>query len=406
VEASRILIGVVGKTNVGKSTFFAAATEVPVEIGNRPFVTIDPNVGVAYTRKRCAHVELGLPRCDASNSLCVEGWRFIPVKMMDVAGLVPGAHQGRGLGNRFLDNLRRADVLLLVVDAAGSTDPEGVPVKPGTYDPVEEVKTIVNEIDEWMFQVISKDWDKFARTVDTSGILDVPGAIAQRLSGLSIRKVHVIQALEDTGLSDKKLSNWTRDELKLFIKTLRRVAKPIVVVANKADIPVAAENIERMRRELPYPVIPASAAAELLLRRLSKAGVVKYIPGDPSFTVLDESRIDGKTKKMLEIVRDVMRKWGGTGVQRAIDTAVQEVLGMIAVYPVDDPNKYTDKQGRILPDVLLVPKGTTARQLAYLIHTDLGKTFLYAINAKTKQRVGESYILRDGDVIKIVAAAR
>ncbi len=406
MEASRILIGVVGKTNVGKSTFFAAATEVPVEIGNRPFVTIDPNVGVAYTRKRCAHVELGLPRCDASNSLCVEGWRFIPVKMMDVAGLVPGAHQGRGLGNRFLDNLRRADVLLLVVDAAGSTDPEGVPVKPGTYDPVEEVKTIVNEIDEWMFQVISKDWDKFARTVDTSGILDVPGAIAQRLSGLSIRKVHVIQALEDTGLSDKKLSNWTRDELKLFIKTLRRVAKPIVVVANKADIPVAAENIERMRRELPYPVIPASAAAELLLRRLSKAGVVKYIPGDPSFTVLDESRIDGKTKKMLEIVRDVMRKWGGTGVQRAIDTAVQEVLGMIAVYPVDDPNKYTDKQGRILPDVLLVPKGTTARQLAYLIHTDLGKTFLYAINAKTKQRVGESYILRDGDVIKIVAAAR
>ena len=406
MEASRILIGVVGKTNVGKSTFFSAATEVPVEIGNRPFVTIDPNIGVAYTRKRCAHVELGLPKCDASNSLCIEGWRFIPVRMMDVAGLVPGAHQGRGLGNRFLDNLRRADVLLLVVDASGATDPEGVPVKPGTYDPIEEVEAMIREIDEWMYQIVSKDWDKFARTVDTSGVLDIPGAIAQRLSGLSIRKVHVVQALEKTGLGDKKLSTWTREDLRTFMKTLREIAKPIVVVANKADVPIARDNIERMRKQLPYPVIPASAAAELLLRKLSKEGIVKYIPGDPSFTVIDESRLDKRIRKFLEIVEDVMKTYGGTGVQKAIDVAVQDVLGMIAVYPVDDPNKFTDKQGRILPDVLLVEKGTTARDLAYLIHTDLGKTFLYAINAKTKQRVGESYVLQDGDVIKIVAAAR
>jgi len=406
LEASRILLGVVGKTNVGKSTFFAAATEVPVEIGNRPFVTIDPNVGVAYTRKRCVHVELGLPKCDAANSLCIEGWRFIPVRLMDVAGLVPGAHEGRGLGNRFLDNLRQADALLLVVDAAGATDPEGVPVKPGSYDPLEEVKMIVSEIDEWMFQVVSKDWDKFARTVDTAGTLDVPGAIAQRLSGLSVRKPHVVAALEKTGLADKKLSSWTRDELRRFIVAVREASKPIVVVANKADLPAAEENIERMRRELPYPVVPASAAAELLLRRLAKAGAVRYLPGDPTFEVVDESKIDERTRRLLDIVRAVMEKWGGTGVQKAIDTAVQDALGMIAVYPVDDPNKYADKQGRVLPDVLLVPRGTRARELAYMIHTDLGKTFLYAINAKTKQRVGESYELQDNDVIKIVAAAR
>ncbi len=406
MEASRILVGVVGKTNVGKSTFFAAATEVPVEIGNRPFVTIEPNMGVAYTRKRCAHVELGLPKCDAANSICVEGWRFIPVKMMDVAGLVPGAHEGRGLGNRFLDHLRRADVLLLVVDASGSTDPEGVPVKPGSYDPVEEVRLMVREIEEWMYQVVSKDWEKFARTVDTGGVLDVAGAIAQRLSGLSISKPHVVEALERTGLAAKKLTTWSRDELREFIVELRRVAKPIVVVANKADIPAAEENIKRMTRELPYPVVPASAAAELLLRRLARAGVIRYIPGDPDFEVIDESRLDKRTLKMLDIVRGVMRKYGGTGVQRAIDLAVQDVLGLISVYPVDDPNKYTDKQGRVLPDVLLVPRGTTARQLAYMIHTDLGRTFLYAINAKTKQRIGESYVLQDGDVIKIVAAAR
>lgn len=407
VEASRILLGVVGKTNVGKSTFFAAATEAVVDIANRPFVTIKANVGVSYVRKTCAHVSLGLPKCDANNSLCIHGERFIPVRMMDVAGLVPGAHKGRGLGNRFLDDVRQADVMLLVVDASGSTDPEGVPVKPGSYDPVEEVKEILNEIDEWMYSIVARDWSKFARTVDTSGTLDVPGAIAQRLSGLSIRKPHVIEALEKTGLMDKKLSSWTNEELRTFMKTLRRVAKPVVIVANKIDIPIAEENVERLRQEYPeYPVVPTSAAAELLLRKLSKAGAIEYLPGDKSYTIVNENAIDEKTRRLLAIVDKVLERWGSTGVQAAINKAVFKVLDHIVVYPVEDPNKYTDKEGRVLPDALLVPRGTTVRELAYMIHTDLGKTFLYAINARTKQRIGESYILQDNDVVKIVAAAK
>ncbi|MCE4620079.1 MAG: redox-regulated ATPase YchF [Desulfurococcales archaeon] len=407
MEASRILIGVVGKTNVGKSTFFSAATETLVEIGNRPFVTIEPNVGVGYVRKKCVHVELGLDRCDAQNSVCLEGWRFIPVRMMDVAGLVPGAHEGRGLGNRFLDNLRQADVLLLVVDASGSTSPEGVPVKPGTYDPVKEVADMIREIDEWMFSIISKDWDKFSKAIDTGGVIDVPGALAQRLSGLSIRKTHVIAALEETGLGDKKLSTWSREELREFIVTLRKIAKPIVIVANKVDLPGADDNVKRLREAYPdYPVIPVSAAAELLLRRLAKRGVIRYLPGDPSYEIVEESLIDERTRRMLRIVDLILEKYGSTGVQKAVNTAVLDVLRQISVYPVDDPNKYTDKNGRVLPDVLLVPEGTTARELAYMIHTDLGRTFLYAINAKTKQRVGESYKLQDNDVIKIVATAK
>lgn len=407
MEASKILLGVVGKTNVGKSTFFAAATETVVEIANRPFVTIEPNVGIAYVRKTCVHRELGLEKCDASNSLCVSGERFIPVKIMDVAGLVPGAHEGRGLGNRFLDNLRQADALLLVVDASGATDPEGVPVKPGTYDPVEEVREILYEIDEWMYSIAARDWAKFSKSIDTGGVLDVPGAIAQRLSGLSIRKPHVIAALDKTGLGDRKLSSWSSDELRTFVKTLREISKPVIIVANKVDVPTAWRNVERLRQAYPsYPVIPVSSAAELLLKRLAKEGAIRYLPGDPSYEILDESRIDEKTRKLLEIVDRVLEKWGSTGVQAAINTAVLDVLDHIAVYPVDDPNRFTDKNGRILPDVLLVPRGTTARDLAYIIHTDLGKTFLYAINAKTKQRVGESYVLQDNDVIKIVAAAR
>jgi ribosome-binding ATPase YchF (GTP1/OBG family) len=407
LEASNILIGVVGKTNVGKSTFFAAATELSVQIENRPFTTIDPNLGVGYVRKKCVHVKLGLPRCDASNSVCLDGDRMIPVKMMDVAGLVPGAHRGRGLGNKFLDDLRKADVLLLVVDASGSTDPEGNPVKPGTYDPAEEVKQMLMEIDEWMFSIISKDWDRFARHVDTGGVLDIPGAIAERMSGLGIRKHHVVRALEASDLTDKPLTKWSREELKLFTHELRKAAKPIIIVANKVDIPEAEDGVKRLREELPdYPIVPASAAAELALRRAARAGWIRYKPGDPDFEIIDESKLNHRARELLEAIRErVLRKWGSTGVQQAINKAVLDVLGMIAVYPVEDHNKYTDRKGRILPDVVLVPRGTTVRELAYKIHTDLGRTFLYAIHAVTKQRIGESYVLKDDDVIKIVAAA-
>ncbi len=407
MEAGNILVGVVGKTNVGKSTFFAAATEVPVKIENRPFVTIDPNVGVAYVRKRCAHVELGLPRCDPVNSMCVEGWRFIPVKMMDVAGLVPGAHAGRGLGNRFLDSLRRADVLLLVVDASGSTDAEGVPVGPGAYDPVEEAKAMIREIDEWMFQNIKRDWERFARRVDTGGTIDLVGALAQRLSGFEIRRSHVAEALEATGLAEKRLSTWSDEDLKTFVSEVRKRAKPIVIVANKVDLPGAEENVKRLERELrEYKVIPASALAELFLRRAAKSGAIKYLPGDPDFTEADTSKLDSKARRILEKIREeIMRKWGGTGVQQALNTAVFDALGMIVVYPVEDINRYSDRNGRVLPDALLMARGSTARDLAYRIHSDLGKTFLYAIDARTRQRLGESYVLRDGDVIRIVAAA-
>ncbi len=398
------LLGVVGKTNVGKSTFFAAATLVPVEISNRPFTTIKPNIGVAYLRKRCVHEEFGTP-CNPQNSACVRGYRLIPVKMLDVAGLIPGAHMGRGLGNKFLDDLRQADVLIHVVDASGSTDREGNPAPPGTHDPVEDVKLIEEEVDAWFYTVVSKDWGKFARTVDTSG--EKPAdALARRLSGLSIRKEHVVAALQETGLEGQKLSTWREEELRLFASTLRRVSKPMIIAANKADIPEAEDNIKRMREELPGRIIvPTSAVSELALRKAAKAGYIEYLPGDPDFNVVDESKLTPKQRKALDYIREhVLKKWGSTGVQEAINKAYFEVLRMITVYPVEDANKLTDHHGNVLPDVFLVPEGTTARELAYMIHTDLGKTFLYAVDARTKTRLGEDYVLRDNDVIKIVAA--
>ncbi len=399
------LAGVVGKTNVGKSTFFAAATLATVEIGNRPFVTLEPNVGIGYVRKKCVHVELGLPRCDPVNSLCIEGWRFIPVKLIDVPGLIPGAHRGRGLGNKFLDEIRQADALILVVDAAGATDPDGNPAPPGTSDPVEEVRLMEREIEEWMLSILKKDWDRFTMKVHVTGAR-AEEALAQRLSGLSITKTHVEKALKAAGLEEKPLQSWSEEDMRAFIRELRR-AKPTIIAANKADIPEAEDNIKRMMRELrDYIVVPTSAAAELALRRAARAGLIKYLPGDSDFEIIDEKRLNRKQLQALEYIREnVLKKWGSTGVQQVINKLFLNLLEMIVVYPVEDANRFTDSKGRILPDAYLVPKGTTARQLAYMIHTDLGKTFLYAIDARTKKRLSEDYVLKDNDVVKIVAAA-
>lgn len=406
MEPTSALLGVVGKTNVGKSTFFSAATEIEVPIENRPFVTIQPNIGIGYARKRCVHVELGLPKCDASNSACIMGYRYIPVKMMDVAGLIPGAHEGRGLGNKFLDDLRRSDVMLLVVDASGSTNEEGMQVAPGTYDPVNEVKFVIDEIDEWMYQSIKSDWDRIVRLASLGALKDPIGEFAQRVSGFGISRDHVEQALAKIKVSDTELPKLPPEDLRRLVLTLREMTKPMVIVANKIDIPTAEKNLHRLSEAFPqYPVVPTTALGELLLRKLSKKGVVDYMPGDPEFKIKDRSSLDSRTSTALEMLKGLMEKYGGTGVVQAINAALFNVLNLIAVYPVEDFNKYTDRQGRVLPDVLLVPRGSTARDLAFRVHTDLGRTFLYAVNAKTKQRVGANYTLNDDDVVKIVASA-
>lgn len=407
VLQTNILIGIIGKTNVGKSTLFSAMTLIPVKIENRPFVTIEPNIGVGYVRSKCVHTELGLPKCDARNSICVNGIRFIPVKLIDVAGLIKDAHQGRGLGNKFLDDLRQADVLIHVVDAAGSTDEEGRPVKPGTHDPYEDVIQIEREIDLWMYSIIKRDWDKFSKTLDHLQFSEAVARLSQRLSGLSIRSVHVEKSIRELDLDKKKFSLWSDKDLFEFTVALRKISKPIIIAANKADIPEAKDLIKSLIERLKDRVIiPVSAEYELALRKASKQGLIKYIPGDESFEIIDRNRLTSQQIRALEMIREFMRENHGTGVQRLLDTAVFQMLDMIVVYPVEDPNKYTDSSGAILPDALLVRRGTTAREFAYMIHTDLGEGFIYAVNAKNKNRVGADYILNHNDVIKIVSAKK
>ncbi len=398
------LLGVVGKPNTGKSTFFCAATLATVEIANYPFTTIKPNRGVGYVRTPCVHDEFHV-KDNPKNSLCIDGSRMVPVELVDIAGIVPGAWEGRGLGNQFLDEIRRADALIHIVDASGGTDCEGKSCKPGEHDPLEDVQFLEKEITMWMVTILKKDWPKIARTAeqDKKGIAH---HLEDRLTGLSIKKQYVNEAIRKAGLSVDKPATWSDDDFYRFVDTLRRISKPVLIVANKVDLPAAQANVERMKK-LDYIVIPASAEAELALRRAAEKGLIEYKPGDKDFAIKQPEKLSAGQIQALERIREKIVKTNGTtGVQEAINTAYFKLLDMITIYPVEDLEHLADHNGRVLPDTYLVPKGTTAHQFAYVIHSELGDNFLYAVDARDKRRIGEDAILKDRDVISIVSTKK
>lgn len=398
------MLGLTGKPNVGKSTFFSASTLVSVAIANYPFTTKTANIGISYVRVPCVCKEFNV-QDNPSNSLCLNGVRLVPVKMIDCPGLVPGAWQGRGLGNKFLDEVRRADSLLLVVDASGSTDMEGRPVDRGSFDPTEDVRFLEKEFDMWLAEIIRKDWDRMARTVEsTHESLVVP--LEEKLAGLQITRHHIADAMGKLDLDKKKPTAWSSEDFEAFTHTLRKTCKPILIVANKIDMPEAQGNVERLKM-LGYDVVACSAESELILRLAAEKKLINYTPGDADFEITNPNVLNEKQRNALAAVRErVLKPYNSTGVQPAVNHAFFQLLNMIAVYPVEDVEKMSDHKGRVLPDCYLVPYGTTAREFGSLIHTELGESFIYAIEVRSRRRVGEDYVLQNKDVIKIVAGKR
>ena len=391
-------IGLLGKTNVGKSTFFSAATEAPVSIGNFPFTTIEPNVGVAYVMTDCACNHFKIQH---DNSLCKNGTRYIPIKLIDVAGLVPGAHEGKGLGIKFLDDARQAEALIHVVDVAGVTDIQGQPVPPGTHDPMEDIEFVVDEFDLWFKDILKREWPKLTKEIEQKRIKIVEG-IANRFSGLGIKDYHVQQVLQKLDLLTKKPPEWQDSDLTLFSKELRRNTKPILIAANKADLCKDLGILEKIKKD--SKVIACSAETELLLRKATKAGLVDYIPGNSDFKIKEHVQVSAQQQKALDLVKSVFSKINSTGIQNVLNTIVFDVLKLIVVYPVEDEGKLCNKDGQVLPDARLLPINSTAKELAQTIHADLAKGFLHAIDVKTKQRIGGDHQLKNGDVIKIVSS--
>ena len=386
-----VSIALAGKPNCGKSTFFKAATLANVEIANYPFTTIDANHGVAYVRTDCPCRELKL-----TCGHCRDGVRFVPIELIDVAGLVPDAHKGRGLGNAFLDNMRQAKAIIHVIDVSGGTDIEGTPVPVSSHDPVEDIAFLEHEITMWVFGILKRNWERLSRKVQAEG-LKLEETIAQQLEGAGITEQHVKTALTRLKLPRDRPHMWTDEQIIQLSDTLRAESKPMIFAANKIDV-APQDNIEKLVK---LGAIPVSAAAEVALRLADKSGAVKYIPGDPDFVELPG--LSDAQKEALSKIRALMNKNGGTGIQKCINETVLRLLDLIVVYPVEDENRYSDKNGRILPDAFLLKKGSTPKDLAFMVHTDIGKGFLYAVDARTKMRLGEKSELKNGDIVKIVA---
>jgi ribosome-binding ATPase YchF (GTP1/OBG family) len=382
-----MLIGIVGAPNKGKTTLFSALTLKYAEISPRPFTTINPNKGVAYVKVDCVDKELGV-KCNPKNSICINGKRLIPVNVIDVAGLVPGAHLGKGMGNQFLNDLATADALIQVVDASCKTDAFGNPCE--YFNAIEEVKFVREEIEEWLFGILkrnikAKDFEEFA----------------QVLSFTRAKRETIEKAIEDAKLVYS--SSWSDEELREFVKSFIKLNKPIVVALNKADLEESQKNIPKLIEEakkIGVKAIPTSAEIELALRRANEKGIINYVPGEGDFEIKGGNE---EQVKALNKIKEILKRIKTTGVIEILNEVVFNVLNAIVVYPVEDENKFTDHYGNVLPDALLMPKGSKVIDLAEKIHSELAKNFLYAIDAKTKKRIGKDELLKNNDVIKIVA---
>jgi hypothetical protein len=387
-----MLIGIAGAPNKGKSTLFSAITLTNAEIAAYPFTTIKPNRGVGYVYKKCVDADLGV-RCNPRNAACVNGMRFIPIKLIDVAGLVPEASKGKGMGNQFLSDLMTADAIILVIDASGKTDTSGNPCN--GCDPTDDVSAVIKEISDWLSSIIKKNMPSIKKTRDETD------ALAGVLSGLNIDRDSIISS---AGRMQLQLGNikWSDTAIDAFASELIKTSKPIVVAANKIDA-ASKDTLDMIKNQLEdFLVIPCSAVIELAIKRAEKEGILKYDIAENRIVRLKDVDIDRKAA--LEFIEGFLKSHD-TGVSRLLNETVFKGMDMIAVYPVHDENKYTDGEGNILPDVMLFRRGSTALDMATAIHKDLAKGMLHAIDARKKRRVSKDYLLNDGDVIKIVSAS-
>lgn len=389
----------------GKSTFLNAACLTNAKVSEIPFTTINPNHGVANVRANCVCKELNL-RDNPQNSTCIEGNRFIPISLMDVAGLVPDAHKGKGLGNRFLNDLSKADILIHILDITGSLDKMGKRTIEGSNDPYEDILFLESEINLWFKQILEReDWNKFVKSITRERGKFV-NELYNRLSGVKIRKSDIKKALNNSNLENINPSSWSEENLILFTKKLREISKPIIIAANKIDKSNGKEKFKELKMKYDAPIFPCSALAEHVLRKFDENSMLNYIPGSNNFHINQKEKLSQKELDILKNIKEkILNTYNSTGVQDILNYAIFNIANQICVYPVSDLNNYTDNKNNVLPDAILVNKGTLLRDFVRdKIHSELAEHFLFGIDARTKKRIGENYELKNNDIIKIVTS--
>ncbi|MEK6889393.1 MAG: redox-regulated ATPase YchF [Nanoarchaeota archaeon] len=389
-----MLIGLVGRPNAGKSTFFKAATLVDVLIANYPFATIKPNRGIAYVKIHDLASDFG-KSSNPREGYVKKNFRFVPFELMDVAGLVAGASEGKGLGNEFLNDLSTADSFIHVVDMSGETDGEGKPTK--DYYPGEDIKIVEKELDLWYLGILKKAWGVFARTVEMQK-KKFEEAVAKQFSGLKVSEEDVRHVILKGKLNVEKPTAWGDNDLFEFARALRKYTKPMIIAANKVDRPNGKVNLDKIKLEFDYPIIPCFAEGELALREADKHGMIEYIPGDKEFKIVKE--LSSGQKTALDNISKVMEEYGSTGIQEVLNKIIFDILKYNAVYPAG--LKLVDSKGNVLPDCYLMPPGATALDFAYRLHSDIGRDFVKAVHIKTRQGVGKDYVLKNGDGLEIL----
>ena len=397
-----MLIGIVGKPSSGKSTFFKASTLAEVEIANYPFTTIKPNHGTGFVKVDCVDKEFNV-KCNPKFGYCIGGKRFVPVDMLDVAGLVPGAHEGKGMGSEFLNDLNQADALIHIIDISGSTDEKGEEVPTLSYDPANDIRFLETELDMWYLRLIKKGWEDFVKkTVQEK--TELHKALVKHLSGLGVTETLVESLLKKLNVDDD-MKKWDDGILKGIAIELRKKTKPMIIACNKIDVPGAEKNFEKLKKEFKDDIlIPCSAESELALREAAKHDLIDYIPGENEFKIKNEEKINEKQKKALEFIeQNVLKKHHTTGVQEVLDKAVFDLLKYITVFP-GGVNKLQDQHGNILPDCFLMPQNSTALDFAFKLHTDIGNNFIKAIDVRSKKPVGKDHLLKNRDVIEIATS--
>jgi hypothetical protein len=389
-----MLIGIVGKPNVGKSTFFKAATLSEVLIANYPFATIKPNHAMAYVKIKDLANEFG-KTSNPREGFVKNDWRFVPFEILDVAGLVEGASEGKGLGNQFLDDLTAADALIHVIDVSGETDSEGKPSK--DYYPGKDIKMIESELDLWYLGIFKRAWKNLNRNIEVQKI-EFSEAVAKQFSGLKINEEDIKHVILKESFDVSDAGKWDDEELMKFARALRKSTKPMVIAANKIDRPKGKENFERLKKEFDYPMISCFAEGELSLRQADKAKLIDYVPGNSSFEIKGD--LDEKQKEGLNSIKKTLEEFDNTGVQNVLNKIVLEILDYIAIFPAG--SKLEDSNGNVLPDCFLMKNGSTALDFAYKLHTDIGKNFIKAIDIRTKRAVGKDYKLKHLDGLEIM----